>query len=69
MLTTNPVVYAVNRTLAVITPKSLNGIRVSTTINIDSVAVVNYMVLIIPLNFVIATLLVHIEGGGALDIT
>lgn len=46
VLTTNPVVYTIDRTLAVISPKSFNRIRICATVHIDIMSVVNNVVLI-----------------------
>ena len=46
VLTTNPVVYAIYRTLAVISPKALNRIRICATVHIDIMTMVNNVVLI-----------------------
>ena len=43
MLTANPVVYAVDSTFAIISPKGFNRIRICTTTNIDTMSVVNNM--------------------------
>ena len=46
MLTANPVVYAVDSTFAIIPPKGFNRVRICATTNIDTVSVVNNVVLI-----------------------
>ena len=46
MLTANPVVYAVDSTFAIISPKTFNRIFICATIYIDIMSVVNNMVLI-----------------------
>ena len=46
MLTANPVVYAVDSTFAIISPKGFNRVRICTTTNIDTMSVVNNVVLI-----------------------
>lgn len=46
MLTANQVVYAVDSTFAIIPPKGFNRVRICATTNIDTVSVVNNVVLI-----------------------
>lgn len=46
VLTANPVVYAVDSTFAIISPKGFNRVRICTTTNIDTMSVVNNVVLI-----------------------
>ena len=46
VLTANPVVYAVDSTFAIIPPKGFNRVRICTTTNIDTMSVVNNVVLI-----------------------
>lgn len=46
MLTANPVVYTIDRTFAIISPKGFNRVRICTTTNIDTMSVVNNVELI-----------------------
>lgn len=46
VLTAYPAVSAVYCTFAIVAPKRFNGIGICATVNVDTVAVVNYMVVI-----------------------
>lgn len=47
VFTANPVVYAIDSTLAIISPKGFNRVRICATTNIDAVSVVNNVVFIL----------------------
>lgn len=69
MLTANPVVYAVDRTLAIISPKTFNRVRICATTNIDAVSVVNNMAFVSIPYKPISVSLIRIYSGRVLNFT
>lgn len=69
MLTANPVVYAVDSTFAIISPKGFNRVRICTTTNIDTVSVVNNMAFVSILYKPISVPLIRISSGRVLNFT
>lgn len=68
ILTANPVVYAVDSTFVIISPKGFNRVRICTT-NIDAVSVVNNVMLIDFRNKSIPLPLIRVYRGGVLNLT